>query len=399
MGQSPEDSRQGSAQLRPEPSAVFGVQRRLYEAEAEQDNLRIQLSSVVSQFRARENWWRVNVTESKNQVIAGVFQNHQFELEARQQWEQRLRNVESLVDEAVSYTGDQALALHNRSESVMNLESQLATMHSNASSEVARLSQQVLEENKAIARYRGEVHALRQAATAAENQVAVAHGTAHSSTAELRNQLQHERTWRAGFELQNQELVGRTETQELELVQTRSIELVKRDVRVGELTHELNVLRSDHSTITAELRTADSARTSTVTLRIKLLDSEARCNKEADKARAFEAELRASRYDCDHLREEVKEWEDQAQEQQQGDWFGQTIILKAILRPIHSTLLPLEAEAGGNPLPRAPREAGGNPLPQRSEGPNQLKLSTCRPQWPVPGKTTEARPRKPKRSP
>ncbi len=39
-----------------QPSAVFGVQRRLYEAEAEQDNLRIQLSSVVAQFRARENW-------------------------------------------------------------------------------------------------------------------------------------------------------------------------------------------------------------------------------------------------------------------------------------------------------------------------------------------------------
>jgi hypothetical protein len=66
--------------------------------------------------------------------------------------------------------------------------------------------------------------------------------------------------------------------------------MVKRDVRVGELTHELNVLRAD-----------------------------ALCNKEADKACTFEAETRASRYDCDQLREEVKEWEEQAQEQQQGD--------------------------------------------------------------------------------
>ena len=68
-----------------QPSAAFRAQRHLFEAEAEKDDLRVQLSSVVSQFRARENWWRVNVTESKNQVIAGVFQNHQFELEARQQ--------------------------------------------------------------------------------------------------------------------------------------------------------------------------------------------------------------------------------------------------------------------------------------------------------------------------
>ena len=167
-----------------QPSAAFGVQRRLLEAEAEKDNLRIQCSSVVAQFRARENWWRVNVTESKNEFIAGIFQNHQFELEARRQWEQRLRNVESLVDEAVSYTGDQALAFHDRSEMVVSLENQLATMHTNASSEVTRLSQRVLEEGQAISRYRGEVFALREAATAAENQVAVAHGTAHSSSAE-----------------------------------------------------------------------------------------------------------------------------------------------------------------------------------------------------------------------
>ena len=120
-----------------QPSAVFGVQRRLLEAEAEKDNLRIQLSSVVAQFRARESWWRLNVTESKNQVIAGVFQNHQFELEARQQWEQRVQSVESLVDEAVSYTSDQASILHSRSEKVINLESQLSAMHAHASGEVA----------------------------------------------------------------------------------------------------------------------------------------------------------------------------------------------------------------------------------------------------------------------
>ena len=158
----------GEAQL----SAVIGVQRRLFEAEAEKDSLRIQLSSVVAQFRARENWWRLNVTERKNQVIAGVFQNHQFELEARQQWEQRLRNVESLVDEAITYTGDQHSILHARSEQVMTLEAQVANVHTNATGEVARLSQRVLEEGQAISRYRGEVHSLREAGRNAENQVA-----------------------------------------------------------------------------------------------------------------------------------------------------------------------------------------------------------------------------------
>ena len=68
-----------------QPSATFGVQQRLFESEVEKDNLRIQLGSVIAQFRARESWWRLNVTESKDQVIAGIFQNHQFELEARQQ--------------------------------------------------------------------------------------------------------------------------------------------------------------------------------------------------------------------------------------------------------------------------------------------------------------------------
>ena len=183
-----------------QPSAVIGVQRRLLEAEAEKDSLRIQLSSVVGQFRARENWWRVNVTESKNQVIAGVFQNHQFELEARQQWEQRLRNVESLVDEAISYTGDQHSILHARSEQVMILESQLASMHTNATGEVARLSQTVLEEGQAISRYRGEVYSLREAGRNAENQVALVNGSAHASVAELRDRLQIETTRRLGLE-------------------------------------------------------------------------------------------------------------------------------------------------------------------------------------------------------
>ncbi len=111
MDQSLEDSRQDSAQLRPVPLSPSMAKGSLqpysefndvYEAEAVQYDLRIQLSSVVAHFRARENWWHDKGTENKNQVIAGIFQKHQFELEARQQWEQRFRKVESLVDEAVS---------------------------------------------------------------------------------------------------------------------------------------------------------------------------------------------------------------------------------------------------------------------------------------------------------
>jgi hypothetical protein len=98
-----------------------------------------------------------------------VFQNHQFELEARQQWEQRLRNVESLVDEAITYTGDQHSILHARSEQVVALEAQLANVHTTATGEVARLSQRVLEEGQAISRYRGEVYSLREAGRNAEN--------------------------------------------------------------------------------------------------------------------------------------------------------------------------------------------------------------------------------------
>ena len=177
----------------------------------------------MTQFRARGNWWRANVMETKNQVIAGVFQNHQFELEARQQWEQRIRSVESLVDEAVAYTSGQAMALHQKTNMVVNLEDQLATMHTKATGEVARLGQQVLEEGQAISRYRGEVYALREAALAAENQTAMLNSTAYSSTAELRDQLQREQTWRAGMEIQNHELAGRTESLELELAQVRDL--------------------------------------------------------------------------------------------------------------------------------------------------------------------------------
>ena len=306
-----------------QPSAVHGVQRRLFEAEAEKDSLRIQLSSVVAQFRARENWWRLNVTESKNQVIAGVFQNHQFELEARQQWEQRLRNVESLVDEAITYTGDQHSILHARSEQVVALEAQLANVHTTATGEVARLSQRVLEEGQAISRYRGEVYSLREAGRNAENQVALAHGSASASVAELRDKLQVETKMRLGLEQLNRELIGRTETQESELVHIRTYELVKRDTRVGTLTQELNVLRADYSTVTAELRSADSTRESTVSLRTKLAESETKGIKEAERARTYEAEFRASRYDCDRLQVELKEWEEQASEQhQEEDWYA-----------------------------------------------------------------------------
>ena len=148
-------------------------------------------------------------------------------------------------------------------------------------------------------------------------QAAVLQGTAHSSVAELRDRLQQEVAWRTGLEQQNRELIGRTETQELELVQNRSTDMTRRDTRVGTLTHELNVLRADHSTITAEIRSADAARTSTVNLRTKLLDSEARERRETERLRTFEAELRAAKYDCEHLRSELKEWEDQAQGQHQ----------------------------------------------------------------------------------
>ena len=163
-----------------QPSATFGVQQRLFESEVEKDNLRIQLGSVVAQFRARESWWRLNVTESKDQVVAGIFQNHQFELEARQQWEHRLRSVESLVDEAVSYTSDQASILHARSEQIIVLEQQMSALHVNATSEVARLSQRVLEEGQAISQYRGEVYALHTAAIDAEAKVASLQSTSNS---------------------------------------------------------------------------------------------------------------------------------------------------------------------------------------------------------------------------
>ncbi len=69
-----------------QPSAVFGIQRRLYEAEVEKDNFRIQFRSIMTKFQAQDNWWRASVMETMNQVIAGMSQNHQFEFEARQQW-------------------------------------------------------------------------------------------------------------------------------------------------------------------------------------------------------------------------------------------------------------------------------------------------------------------------
>ncbi len=90
--------------------------------------------------------------ETTNQVIAGVFQNHQFEFEARQQWEHRIRSLESLVDEAVAYTSDQAMALHQKINMVVNLEGQLATMHTKATGEVARFGQEMFEEGQAIFR-------------------------------------------------------------------------------------------------------------------------------------------------------------------------------------------------------------------------------------------------------
>ncbi len=40
------------------PSAAFGAQRQLFEAEAEKDEFRIQFQSMMPQFRAREVWWR-----------------------------------------------------------------------------------------------------------------------------------------------------------------------------------------------------------------------------------------------------------------------------------------------------------------------------------------------------
>ena len=104
-----------------QPSAAFGARRQLFEAQAQKDELRMQLQSIKTQFQARENWWRTNVLQSRNEVVDGVFQNHQLEQEARQQWEQRLRSVESLVDEASSYCNDQSRALHDRSELVIQL--------------------------------------------------------------------------------------------------------------------------------------------------------------------------------------------------------------------------------------------------------------------------------------
>jgi hypothetical protein len=288
--------------------------------------------------------------------------------------------------------------LHARSEQVIGLEAQLATMHTNATGEVARLSQKVLEEGQAISRYRGEVYSLREAARNAENQVSIANGSAHASVAELRDRLQHETTWRIGLEQQNRELTGRTETQEMELVQIRSHELAKRDSRVGELTHELNVLRADHSTITAELRTADSARTSTVSLRTKLAETETKSSRDAERARTYEAELRASRYDCDRLRTELKEWEEQAQDQhQQEDWYGQGNDPEGDADSLHPPTFG--SFGGGDPRPQLRREAGGNPQPPPSAGPDNPRASISIPRWPVPGRTTEDRPRKPKRSP
>ena len=119
---------------------------------------------------------------------------------------------------------------------------------------------------------------------------------------------------RHGLEQLNRELIGRTETQESELVHIRTYELAKRDNRVGTLTQELNVLRADYSTVTAELRSADSTRESTVSLRTKLAESETKGIKEAERARTYEAEFRASRYDCDRLQVELKEWEEQTSE-------------------------------------------------------------------------------------
>ena len=145
-----------------QPSASFGIRKQLFEAEAKKDELRMQLQSIMTQFHARESWWRTNVMEAKDQVIDGVFRNQQFEFEARQQWEQRLRNVEALVDEASSYCEDQSKALKQRTDTVINLEAQMVSMRSQAVGEVARLSHQVHEESQTITRYRGEAFADRK---------------------------------------------------------------------------------------------------------------------------------------------------------------------------------------------------------------------------------------------
>ncbi len=137
---------------RQRPSAALAARKQLFEAEAQKDELHIQLASITSQFQARENWWRTSVMEMKNQAIDGVLRSHQFEFEARQQWEQRLRSVESSVDEASTYCENQAYSFRDWTSKVIQLEEHMASTHAQAHSEIARLGQQVNEESEVVSR-------------------------------------------------------------------------------------------------------------------------------------------------------------------------------------------------------------------------------------------------------
>ncbi len=67
--------------------------------------------------------------EKENQVIDGASHKRQFEPEARQQWEQCVWSVESLVDEASSYCYDQSTSLRARTDTVIKLEARIASAY------------------------------------------------------------------------------------------------------------------------------------------------------------------------------------------------------------------------------------------------------------------------------
>ncbi len=62
-------------------------------------------------------------------------------------------------------------------------------MHTQATNEVARLSQKAHEASQIVSRYRGEAFALKEAADAAERRVASHASNATQSVAELRGEL------------------------------------------------------------------------------------------------------------------------------------------------------------------------------------------------------------------
>ncbi len=138
---------------------------------------------------------------------------------------------------------------------------------------------------------------------------------------ELRDELAKEQPRRLIAEAHCQELSGRTQLQEQELHQLRAADFETRDAQIRDLQSELHALRADHSTLTSEARSSSNLWQTVKSLRPGLSDCRARFQRENDSALNYELEESSARFDCQSLRAELAEWEEQGASQNGGDWF------------------------------------------------------------------------------